>query len=113
MPRRRERRRNFRVEWNTPARIRLPNSRSSLPCVVHNLSNTGARITSPEIARVPDQFTLELSPEGNRARVCRVVWRTSAELGVKFIASAPRAPRARQARSTGSGDGLTGTCAPL
>jgi hypothetical protein len=100
MARRRERRKNFRVEWNTPARIRLPNSRSSLPCVVHNLSNTGARITSPEIARVPDQFTLELSPdEGNRARVCRVVWRTSAELGVKFIATAPRVPKARQTRA--------------
>jgi hypothetical protein len=99
MPRRRERRKNIRVEWNTPARIRLHNSRDSLPCVVHDLSNTGARITMPDTAKVSNQFTLELSPDGKRVRVCRVVWRTSAELGVEFIASAPRVLKSRQMRS--------------
>src|SRR5437667_11406326 len=99
MPRRRERRKNTRVEWNTPARIRLHNSRGGLPCVVHNLSNTGARITMPDTAKVADQFTLELSPDGKRVRVCRVVWRMHSELGVEFIASAPRVPKSRQTRS--------------
>ena len=82
---RRERRRNFRVEWNAPARIRYHGSRATLPCVVHNLSNTGARITAPNVATMPDEFILLLSSRGDRLRDCRVIWRTKFELGVEFV----------------------------
>ena len=82
---RRERRRNFRVEWNAPARIRYHGRRATLPCVVHNLSNTGARITAPNVATMPDEFILLLSSRGDRLRDCRVIWRTKFELGVEFV----------------------------
>ena len=95
MARRRERRKAPRVEWHTPARIRLP--AGSVPCVVRNLSNTGARITAPRIQSLPDEFVLELS--GTRDRACRVVWRTKTELGVAFAAVTGNMPKPRPARS--------------
>ena len=97
MTRRPDRRKASRVEWNTPARIRLHSGK--LPCVVHNLSNTGARITAPNIKTLPDEFTLELSRGGARDRDCRVVWRTKSELGVAFVAVAPELSKPRHTRS--------------
>jgi len=54
----------------------------SIKCVVHNLSQTGAKI---EVHRpVPESF--ELIFDCNQARRnCRVVWRTKIHIGVKFI----------------------------
>lgn len=77
---RRERRRTFRVEWNSPARIRYHGSRTMLPCVVHDLSNTGARITAPNVA------------------TCRVIWRTKFELGVEFVSISPAVTKEKSKR---------------
>ena len=97
MPRR-ERRRTFRVEWNTAARIRYHGSRTTLPCVVHNLSNTGARITAPNVASMPDEFILLLSSRGDRMRDCRIIWRTKFELGVEFVSISPAVTKAKPKR---------------
>jgi len=99
MPSRREQRKSARVEWNTAARIRLHGTSFTLPCIVHNLSNIGAGITAPNVATLPDEFTLELSRGGARARACRVVWRTKSEVGVEFVSVAPAQPIARSAPS--------------
>ena len=99
MPGRPERRKSPRVEWNTPARIRLRGVSGTLPCVVHNLSNTGARITAPNILSLPGEFTLELSRAGGRSRNCRVIWRTKSELGVEFEAIAPAVSKSQPRRS--------------
>jgi hypothetical protein len=66
---------------------------------VHNLSNTGARITAPNILSLPGEFTLELSRGGNRSRNCRVVWRDNSQLGVEFVAVAPAVSKSRPMRS--------------
>ena len=79
---RREPRRTF-------SRIRYPGSRATLPCVVHNLSNTGARITAPNVATMPNEFILLLSSRGDRLRDCRAIWRTKFELGVEFVSISP------------------------
>ena len=99
MTRRRERRKAPRVEWNTPARIRLHGVSGTLPCVVNNLSNSGARLTALNIKTLPDEFTLELSRDGARVRDCRVMWRTKSELGVNFVALAPDLSKPRPKRS--------------
>jgi PilZ domain len=99
MQRRRERRKTTRVEWNTAGRIRFHGVPVTLPCVVHNLSNTGAGITAPNVATLPDEFTLELSRGGVRSRYCRVVWRSKSEVGVTFLAVAPAASKPRPLRS--------------
>jgi hypothetical protein len=97
-----ERRKTQRVEWNSPGRIRFHGSRKTCACIIHNLSNAGARITAAKVAELPETFTLELLPEG-RLRECAVVWRTPTELGVAFSAGALSVakPLAKRAQVTG------------
>lgn len=78
----RERRRNFRVEWTSPASIETGDG-ARVGCVVKNLSNGGARIACAEA--LPDEFLLRLTPGKCRPRSCRVAWRRGADLGVQFI----------------------------
>jgi hypothetical protein len=79
---RRERRKNFRVEWNSPATIYHDDL--ARPCILGNLSNGGAKITGVRAATFPDDFLLRVTPHG-RVRKCRVVRRTDDSLGVQFI----------------------------
>jgi len=88
-----------RVEWNTAARIRFYRTSVTLPCIVHSLSDIGAGITAPNVATLPDEFILELSRGGARARDCRVVWRRKSEVGVTFVAVVPAEPKARSTPS--------------
>jgi PilZ domain-containing protein len=90
----RERRKNFRVEWNSPAMIYNHNGRAARPCVVSNLSNGGAKIVGVRPETIPDEFLLRVSPH-SRARRCRVLWRSRDALGVEFVE-----PREGAARST-------------
>jgi PilZ domain len=79
----RERRKNFRVQWNSPATIELDNGRTRT-CIVSDLSNGGARISGVKSATIPDQFMLQVFFGGRPARRCRVIWRSANELGVAF-----------------------------
>lgn len=53
-------------------------------CMVHDISETGARIETARLEAVPDRFTLLLTPQGFPRRECRVVWRRDGFLGVTF-----------------------------
>ena len=53
-------------------------------CVLSNVSELGARIEVEDTKLVPDSFELLLSSSGKARRACRVVWRKSKQLGVKF-----------------------------
>jgi len=81
----RERRRNFRVEWNSPATICDADGCSERPCILSNFSNAGAKITGVMPDTIPDEFMLRITPHG-RIRKCRVLWRSSSSntLGVVF-----------------------------
>jgi PilZ domain len=79
---RRERRKNFRVEWNSSARIYY--GELDRPCILSNLSNGGARITGVRADTFPDEFLLRITPHGH-VRKCRVLWRTDDALGVQFV----------------------------
>jgi PilZ domain len=83
----RERRKNFRVEWNSSARIYDLDGLFDRKCIVSNFSNGGARIMGLKPDSVPDAFILRISPNC-RAQKCHVIWRTSDALGVEFTDSA-------------------------
>lgn len=65
------------------ARMSFNGGRSTIDCVLRNLSDTGAllKVTSP--LGVPDRFELVLLTE-ERALPCRVVRRAAEEIGVAF-----------------------------
>jgi PilZ domain-containing protein len=81
----RERRKNFRVEWNSPATICDAEGGRERRCVLSDFSNVGGKITDVEPDTVPDEFLLRITPRG-RMRKCRVLWRSrsSNALGVVF-----------------------------
>jgi hypothetical protein len=79
----RERRKNFRVQWNSPATIELDNGRSRA-CIVSDLSNGGAKISGVKAATIPDEFMLHVFSGARPPRRCRVIWRSANELGVEF-----------------------------
>ena len=83
----RERRKNFRVEWNSAAKIYDHNGHFAGPCIVCNFSNGGAKIVGVKPDDLPNNFILRISPHGH-AHNCRVVWRTKDSLGVKFTGTA-------------------------
>src|SRR3954470_18624554 len=99
MTHRPERRQTPRVEWNTPARIRVSGRARTFPCIVHDLSNSGARITAANVKTLPDRFLLELDEGGARQRDCLVRWRTKSELGVSFVAASADLSKPRSAMS--------------
>jgi PilZ domain len=79
---RRERRKNFRVEWNLPATIYDVVRHLERPCILVDISNGGAKIAGVRAHTIPDEFRLR-TPLGDR-RSCRVIWRTEDTLGVEF-----------------------------
>jgi hypothetical protein len=105
----RERRKNFRVEWNSVAKIYDRNGRFARRCIVSNFSNGGAKIAGVEPSTVPDEFMLRISPHGH-AQACHVTWRSKNGLGVEFTGDAKGnsepAPGQRR-KSLGSGSTTT------
>ena len=79
---RRDRRKNFRVEWNVPATIYDVGRHLERPCILVDTSNGGAKIAGVRAHTIPDEFRLR-TPLGDR-RSCRVIWRTEDTLGVEF-----------------------------
>src|SRR6516162_3254829 len=57
---------------------------STIKCVVRDLTSSGARIEASDIADLPDVVDVTFD-SGHTFRSCRLVWRSSKLLGVKFI----------------------------
>jgi len=96
----RERRKNFRVEWNSTAKIYDLDGRFYGLCVVSNFSNGGAKITSIEPSAVPDEFFLHIAPR-IRPQRCKVARRSKDGLAATFTdndkgASEPKVVRLRR-----------------
>ena len=70
---------------------------STLPCVVRDLSETGARLQVAQATSVPDTFELLIDLDGFEAFV-EVAWRTQSEVGVHFR-SAPTKVAPKRAQS--------------
>lgn len=53
-------------------------------CTIRDLSRTGACLAvDGPIETIPNRFALLIKDEGSYEK-CRVIWRSAAELGVKF-----------------------------
>lgn len=65
------------------ARISFKGGRSTIDCVLRNLSDSGARLRVTSPLGVPDQFELLLLTD-KTTHACRVVWRSANEMGVAF-----------------------------
>jgi hypothetical protein len=53
------------------------------PCVVRDISSTGAALEFADLIRIPDEFTL-IMPDDKLKLSCRVVWRRDYRVGVRF-----------------------------
>ncbi|MCK1516035.1 PilZ domain-containing protein [Bradyrhizobium sp. 190] len=53
------------------------------PCVVRDISSTGAALEFSDRILIPDQFTLIL-PDERLKLLCSVVWRRDYRVGVRF-----------------------------
>lgn len=82
---RRDLRRAKRTRCRNAAWIGLANSRTRVPCVLWDVSETGARIAAPRSKTLPAVFNLQIANDGGSQRSCRVVWRNDRQLGVQFI----------------------------
>ena len=57
---------------------------ASLPCVVRDVSETGARLQVKDQSSVPETFELLIELDGFEV-ACEVVWRKCGEVGVQFL----------------------------
>jgi hypothetical protein len=55
----------------------------TVSCLVRNLSEHGAALDVINPRDIPDRFTLALPLEGT-SRLCQLIWRSEAEIGVTF-----------------------------
>lgn len=64
------------------AEIVFNGGRSRVPCMVRNLSDTGAKLDVASVVKIPQTFDL-VAPRSSPI-ACRVIWRALKELGVQF-----------------------------
>ncbi|MFV0296863.1 MAG: response regulator [Hyphomicrobiaceae bacterium] len=80
-----ERRKNKRNRLLKGAIIVFNNRQSTLPCVLRDMTDSGARLQLSSSASVPDKFTLNVELDGIEVQ-CKVAWRKSGEIGITFLA---------------------------
>jgi hypothetical protein len=85
LARSRESRKSVRRPMRRDARVVFEGHEQSVGCVVHNISNGGARLsfTAP-LAVLPCTFTLVLLKDSVQ-RDCELVWNDRGVVGVKFV----------------------------
>ena len=65
--------------------ITLDGGFAARPCVVQDMSATGAKITIDDPNMLPAKLRLALSRDARTGRRCEVVWRRGKSVGVKFV----------------------------
>ena len=77
--------RESRKSVHQPAWITLEGGFAARPCVVQDLSTTGARVTVDDPNVLPGKLRLAFSRDARTGRNCEVVWRRGKTVGVKFV----------------------------
>ena len=67
------------------ARMASADGRALGPCLILDLSGTGARLKTNASETLPDEFILLLSHDGRLRRQCSVAWRSPTAIGVRFV----------------------------
>ena len=77
--------RDARRSVSQPGWITLEGGFAARPCVVQNMSATGAKITIDDPNALPAKLRLAFSRDARTGRPCEVVWRRGKSVGVKFV----------------------------
>ena len=77
--------RETRKSVRQPAWITLEGGFAARPCVVQDLSTTGAKVTIDDPNNLPAKLRLAFSRDARTGRPCEVVWRRGKSVGVKFV----------------------------
>lgn len=78
-------RKHARKQFHWQAKIIAAND-APQSCTVTDVSQSGARLKVAKPNELPEKFVLLLTSSGNARRVCRVIWRSKKDAGVKFVA---------------------------
>ena len=81
-------RQSERSPSNTPAVIRTEDAALTIPCVVCNLSEGGARLVVEGSDPLPTEFILFLRSDSPVGRRCQKIWRIGDKVGVRFDSGA-------------------------
>ena len=77
--------REVRKSLSQPGWITLEGGFAARPCVVHDMSATGAKVTIEDSNSLPARLRLAFSRDARTGRPCEVVWRRGKSVGVKFV----------------------------
>ncbi|SDS27693.1 PilZ domain-containing protein [Bradyrhizobium canariense] len=79
------RKREARKSLRQSGWITLDGGFAARPCVVQDMSSSGAKITVDDGSALSSQLRLAFSRDARTGRRCEVVWRQGKSLGVKFV----------------------------
>jgi hypothetical protein len=79
------RKREARKSLSQPGWITLDGGFAARPCVVQDMSSTGAKITIQDPNVLPARLRLAFARDARTGRNCEVVWRRGSSVGVKFV----------------------------
>jgi hypothetical protein len=65
--------------------ITLDGGFAARPCVVQDMSTSGAKITVDDSSVLSGRLRLAFARDARTGRNCEVVWRRGKSLGVKFV----------------------------
>jgi PilZ domain len=77
--------REARKSLRQPGWITLDGGFAARPCVVQDMSTTGAKLTIDDSNVLPGRLRLAFSRDARTGRNCEVVWRRGKVLGVRFV----------------------------
>jgi hypothetical protein len=79
------RKREQRKSLRQPGWITLDGGFAARPCVVQDISATGAKVTIDDPNVLPAKLRLAFSRDARTGRNCEVVWRRGKSVGIRFV----------------------------
>ena len=77
--------RETRKSLQQPGWITLEGGFAARPCVVQDMSSTGAKVTIDDPNSLPGKLRLAFTRDARTGRNCEVVWRRGQSVGIKFV----------------------------
>jgi len=77
--------REARKSLHQPGWITLDGGFAARPCVVQDMSTTGAKLSVDDPNVLPARLRLAFARDARTGRNCEVVWRRGKSVGVKFV----------------------------
>lgn len=81
---RKDQRRSRRRPFRHRAKIVPVDGSETIPCLITDVSQTGARVRTDTAERLPQDFVLQLTESEGPRRFCHLVWRNDSQAGLRF-----------------------------